>query len=82
MIVPQFMRFYHYSLADTLDEFAVSFFSLVNSMYRIKAQENIEGALRVSLGTSGKQGQDTLRKLEKEAEGLHGILNEVRNVKG
>jgi hypothetical protein len=82
MIVPQFMRFYHYSLADTLDEFAVSFFSLVNSMFRIKARENIDGALRVSLGMSGKEGRSTLKKLEKESQGLHGILQEVRNVKG
>lgn len=82
MIVPQFIRFYGYTLAQTLDEYAVSFFSLVNSMYRIQARENIDGALRVSLGMSGKEGQNTLHKLEKEAEGLHGILKEVRNVKG
>lgn len=82
MIVPQFMRFYHYSLADTLDEFAVAFFSLVNSMYRIRARENLDGALQVSLGMSGKEGRETLNKLEKESQGLHGILKEVRNVKG
>lgn len=82
MVVPQFIRFYGYTLTDTLDEYAVSFFSLVNSMFRIKARENIDGALRVSLGMSGKEGKSTLEKLEKESQGLHGILKEVRNVKG
>ncbi len=82
MIVPQFIRFYGYSLADTLDEFAVAFFSLVNSMYRIRARENLDGALQVSLGMSGKEGRETLKRLEKESQGLHGILQEVRNVKG
>lgn len=82
MIVPQFIRFYGYTLAQTLDEYAVSFFSLVNSMYRIRAKENLDGALQVSLGMSGKDGKETLNKLEKESQGLHGILQEVRNVKG
>lgn len=82
MIIPQFIRFYGYSLADTLNEYAVAFFSLVNSMYRMKAQENIDGALRVAIGTSGKAGQSALKQLEKEAEGLHGIIKEVRHVKG
>lgn len=81
MIVPEFMRFYGYTVAKALDEFAIAFFSLVNSMYRIQAKETLSNILSVSAGMSGKEGKEIVRKLEKQSKGLQGIIQEVRNIK-
>lgn len=81
MIVPQFIRFYGYNLADTFNEYAVSFFSLVNSMYRLQASERLNGILEVATGMAGKDGKATVSKLEEQAEGMNKYLREVRNLK-
>lgn len=77
MIVPQFIRFYGYSLTDTFNEFAVSFFSLVNSMYRLQAKERLDGILEVSMGMAGKEGKGTISKLQEQAEGLGKYIREA-----
>lgn len=82
MMIPEFMRFYRYSLTDTLNEYAVSFFSLINSMYRLQAREQIRAIISVSAGMAGKDGQSTVDELKKQEKGLHGVVQEVRTVKG
>lgn len=80
MMVPEFMRFYGYKAKDCLDEFAITFFSLVNSMYRIQANEALMNLSVTSAAFSGDSNvQDQLRK---QSRGLHGIVQEVRVVKG
>lgn len=81
MIVPEFMRFYHYTLNETMHEYAIAFFTLVNSMFRLKAKETIERAYEYSLGQGGDESKSAIEKLRKDSEGLHGILNEVKTVK-
>lgn len=81
MVVPQFLRFYNgYTLASVLSEFAVAFFSLVNSMYRIRAQETLDGINQVAVGFSGHP--ETVSRLQKAADGIHGIVQEARVIKG
>jgi len=79
MSVPKFMRFYSYTRSETLNEWAVSFFSLLNSMYRIQGDEAINNIIQVSAGMAGKDGgSSVVAEYEKQAAGLHGIVEEVR----
>lgn len=82
MLIPEFIRFYGYTREQTLAEYAISFFALVNSMYQLKARENLDGILQVSVGMAGDKGKSIINKLEEQAEGLERILREVRSVKG
>lgn len=79
MIVPQFIRFYGYTNNQTMNEFAVTFFSLVNSMFRLKADEKLERItiLRVSMS---EDISSTIKELEKSSKGLSGILEEAETV--
>jgi hypothetical protein len=81
MMIPQFVRFYGYTLADTFNEYAVSFFSLVNSMYRLQARERLDGILEVAIGMAGKEGKSTISKLEEQAEGLNKYIREAKVVR-
>lgn len=82
MLIPEFIRFYGYTREQTLAEYAISFFALVNSMYQLKARENLDGILQVSVGMAGDKGRSIIKKLEEQSEGLERILREVRSVKG
>lgn len=82
MLIPEFIRFYGYTREQTLAEYAISFFALVNSMYQLKAKENLDGILQVSVGMAGEKGKSIIKKLEEQSEGLERILKEVRVVKG
>lgn len=82
MMIPEFIRFYSYTVSQALDEYAVTFFSLINSMYRLQAQEQLSSIMTVSAGMAGgKEASGTISALEKQAKGLHGIVQEVRNIK-
>lgn len=82
MLVPEFIRFYGYTRAQTLSEYAISFFALVNAMYQLKAKERLDGILEVSTGMAGDKGRSTVTKLQDQADGLDKVLREVRNIKG
>lgn len=83
MIVPQFLRFYSgYTAQSALSEYARVFFTLVNSMFRLQAQEMLANITSTSVGfNSGKEAQSVISKLEKESKGLSGIVREVRVIK-
>lgn len=72
MIVADFMRFYNYSLTDTLNEYAVSFYSLVNTMYRQRATEAL------TLMSAFNATQELVDGYNKQQKGLHGIVQEIR----
>lgn len=78
MMVPEFIRFYSYSASQVLDEYAVRFFSLVNSMYQLKASESLESVMQVSTGMNGNK--EYLSALQKQQKGIAGIVEEVRVV--
>jgi hypothetical protein len=81
MIIPQFLRFYQgYTGETVMREYAVRFFSLVNAMYRIQAEESLK--LIESIATAINGGDDVIAGLRKQARGIHGIVQEVRTIKG
>lgn len=83
MIVPRFLRFYGgYTAQSVLNEYAVSFFSLVNSMFRLQAQELLDSITANTVAShGGQEAQAILKNLQQKTEGLHGIVQEVRNIK-
>lgn len=81
MMIPEFIRFYGYTTQQVLGEYAVTFFSLINSMYRLKAKEALMDITTISSGMAGKEGQSVINELKKQERGLHGIVEEVRTVK-
>lgn len=82
MMIPEFMRFYSYTASQVLDELAIVFFTLLNSMYRLQAKETMMGILEVSTGMSGKESSSVINELKKQERGIAGIVNEVRVIKG
>lgn len=81
MMVPQFMRFYGYTASSTLDEYARTFFGLLNQMFRLQAEEALTDINTTSAAMSGKDGQSVIDGYKKQAGGLHSIVQEVRTVK-
>lgn len=83
MIVPEFLRFYGgYTAESLLNEYAIRFFSLVNSMQRLRAIERADSIGEIAIGMAEpKQRESALASLDKSARGLHGILQEVRVIK-
>lgn len=79
-MIPEFVRFYAYTAQDVLDEYAVRFFALVNSMYQQKATEAMQAVYQVSTGFNGNK--EYLDSLKKQAGGTAAIVDEVRLIKG
>jgi hypothetical protein len=83
MIIPEFMRFYGVTAEKALSDYAVRFFSLANSMYRLQAREDLMLITVMSSALSGgSEAQTVIDELKKKEKGLHGILEEVRIIKG
>lgn len=83
MIIPEFIRFYGYSVEQALNDYAVRFFSLANSMYRLQARESLMQLTLINAGSAGgSDAQTVIDELKKKEKGLHGILEEVRVIKG
>jgi len=75
MIVPEFIRFYGYSLDQTLIEYAKTFYSLVNSMYQIQAKEAL------MLVYASNANDDLVSGLKKQEKGISGTVQEVKNAR-
>ena len=83
MVVPQFLRFYQgYTATTLLDEYAITFFSLVNAMYRVQAMEALDQVHIISIPNMEKSdSQKSIELLRKNAVGIHGIIQEVKTIK-
>jgi hypothetical protein len=81
--VPQFLRFYGgYTVNKLMDERAITFFSLANAMYRIKADESLDRINTSSVPHMDKSGaRSVIDGYKKQSKGLHGIIQEVRSIK-
>lgn len=83
MMIPEFMRFYGYTISQVLDEMAITFFALMNSMYRLKGKESLDDLMVHSAAISGgSQAESIISELKRQSKGLHGVVEEVRTVKG
>ena len=75
MMIPEFIRFYGYTLNDVLNEYAKTFLSLCNDMYRLQATEIIHMATAVNINDA------IVDDLKKQQRGIAGIASEVRIAK-
>lgn len=79
MAIPQFIRFYQgYTINDLMDEFAITFFTLVNAMNRIKAEESLTQIQNNIVPNMEKaDAQSTINEIKKASEGLDGYINQA-----
>jgi len=83
MMYAEFLRFYNYTADEALAEYAKRFFALCSMMYRIQAKDSLNDITVISAGTNG--GQEAKRIVDdyrNQFKGNHGILQEVRTIKG
>jgi hypothetical protein len=60
---------------------AKTFFSMCNSMMRLEPQETLIAAHAHRIARmDGKDAEKAVNQLEKSARGLHGIIEEIRNI--
>lgn len=79
MMIPQFMSFYGYSVNSTLNEYARTFFALINAMNCINAEKSLMNITEISTSLNGDK--QTVDNLVKQSKGISGIVNEVRIAK-
>ncbi len=75
MIIPEFIRFYGYTTEQTLNEYARTFYTLVNSMYQIQAKETL------MLTYAANATQELIDGLRKQEKGIAGTVQEVKNAR-
>lgn len=78
-MIPEYMHFYKYSVSDVLNEYAQTFFSLVNSMFEIHARELLDN-ITVTAASNEKSGS-IINELIKRQKGLGAIIEEVKVAK-
>jgi len=79
----EFLHFYNYSADQALNEYARRFFGLANQMYRLQGKYSLNKLVIANNATNGGSEAEKLAdELRKQARGNHGILEEVRTVKG
>lgn len=79
---PQYLRFYGYTASEALNEFAITFFALVNAMHRLSADEALGRITESSVAFSGgSDGAKIIDEYKKQSKGISGIVEEVRNIK-
>jgi hypothetical protein len=80
MMIPEYIRFYGGTPIDVLNEYAITFFAMLNSMYTIQAKEQLNAVFAVNAGMSGKDGQSYIDGLQKQKRGIGAIVEEVRTI--
>lgn len=71
-----------YTLDKVLNMYAVSFYSLVSAMYRLKGKENYELAIISAVGNNGGDGLNSyLENSKKQSLGAEALLRETRVLK-
>lgn len=81
MSIPEFMRFYGYTLSEAMQEYAISFFTLINSMYRLSARESLNAITVAGTAMGGDDSDLVIKGYQKQERGLHGLVQEVRVAK-
>lgn len=79
----EFLHFYNYTADTTLNEFAKRFFGLVNQMYRLQGKYSLNSlVIANNAANGGSEAEQLADDLVQQSRGNHGILEEVRIVKG
>ena len=77
-----FLQAYSYTAEQALNEYAKRFFSLCESLYKLKARDNLTDLANLSSGMAGgKDAKKLADKYQEQFEGNDKILREVRNIK-
>lgn len=80
MVVPQFLRFYSgYTNSKAMGEYAKTFFSLVNSMFRLQAEESLTRIVDASAAVNG--GEGVIDKYKQASQGISGMVREAKIIK-
>lgn len=80
-MIPEYARFYGYTVREILTEYAKTFFTMVNAMNRIKAREALNNITQINAGFAGDNKSDIISSLQTQERGISGIVNEVRSIK-
>lgn len=78
----EFIRFYHYTAEEALNEYAKRFFALCSQMYRVKAKESLSDYMVNAAVQSGQDGKKVVEELQKQEKGIEGIIQEVKYARG
>lgn len=83
-MIGEFIHYYPaYTVESVLGMYARTFFSMLEAMYRLKGQDNQQGAYRMAVAFSGGDGLSKyLEESKRQLKGTKGLLNEVRIVRG
>lgn len=83
MMIPQFIRFYQgYTVSSAMSEYAVTFFSLVNAMLRIKSEEQLNMIQATALPHMEKSDQQSvIRSLSENTKGLDDVIKQAKVIK-
>jgi hypothetical protein len=83
MAIAEFMNYYPgYTLDKVLSMYAVSFYALLSSMYRLKGAEKLDSAVRTALATNGgEQLTDYIENARKQSDGSKALLRQAKVMK-
>ena len=83
MIIGEFINYYPaYTVESVLNMYAITFFSMLGAMYRLKGSNNHEIAYRTAVAMSGGDSLSSyMEQAKKQEKGLKGLLEEVRMVR-
>jgi len=83
MAVPHFIRFYQgYTIESVMDEFAVTFFSLINAMMRIKAEESLVNIQNISVPhMEQSEVHNTIQRLKQDSNGLDDYIEQAKIIR-
>lgn len=84
IMIPRFIRFYGgYKASDVLDEYARTFFAMLNQMIRIEAQERIYSIIdNASAYGGGDDAERHMKELKDQYDGPDKFIREAKVLKG
>ena len=81
-MIADFMRFYTYKLDEVLNMYAISFYSLVSSMHKLRGADNIEISYRTAASFAGGDDLSSyIREAKNQSEGAEKLLKQARILK-
>jgi hypothetical protein len=75
-MIPEFMRFYNYTLKQVLDEWGQTFYALIDSMRKLKALERLTMASDINMAVSGNE--ELRKSLVDQAGGNSALLEQSK----
>jgi len=82
-MIAEFIHYYPgYTVKTVLREYVITYYALLETMFRLKASDHLEDTQSRALSFHGGEGLSSyISGKKKQAGGLHAILKEVKNIK-